>query len=166
MNRLAFLLLVPLIAIAGGEPVVSAAAASGLCGPAETTYFNCQTGSGKAISLCGRLPDRLQYRYGRRGKVELQFPEAAADGPARLTYSHYARPQTDYVEIGFENGGVSYTVFDYTETDARHGGVTVTSASGEEHSIDCAGKLSSRLSQWQGVLRCDPDNALDGGNCH
>ncbi len=151
----------PLACSAGNQPV----AATTLCDAADQAYFACKTASGRLINLCGQYPQRLQYLYGRPGRLELAYPEAAAGGPEKLSYAHYVRPDTDYTEIGFARGEIAYAVFDYREGSGRTAGVAVTLADGSERRFECATPIESQLQIWSGVLRCDPDNALTGGQC-
>ena len=81
-------------------------AAAGLCAAGEVSYFACRTARDRRIALCGQAPQAVQYRYGRSGAVELQFPERAADASTQMLYSHYGRYQTERVELRFTNGGV------------------------------------------------------------
>ena len=143
----------------------SPAHAGGQCGTQETTYFSCDTAKHKTISLCGATPSALQYRYGKPAQVELQFPDKPSDGVNQLRYAHYSRFQTDRSEVTFSRGGVDYAVFDYTEQGKRTAGVHITLADGSEHEVPCAGPIEGRLSTLAKSLRCDADNALNGGNC-
>jgi hypothetical protein len=143
----------------------AAAHAGGQCLAKETTYFSCDTARHKAISLCGATPSALQYRYGKPSQVELVFPDKPSDGINQLRYAHYARFQTDRSEVTFSRGGVDYAVFDYTEQGKRSAGVHVTMADGTEHEVLCTGPIEGHLSTLGKTLRCDADNALNGGNC-
>ncbi|MCX7514334.1 hypothetical protein [Frateuria sp. STR12] len=143
----------------------SASFASGLCRAGETTYFSCPTARHKTIALCGGLPGALQYRYGTASKVELAYPQDAAEGPQKLGYAHYARYQAERTEVGFSRADVDYAVFDYTEQGRRSAGVRVAGADGAEHEVICAGAIDGRLEPLGKDLRCDADSALNGGQC-
>ena len=90
-----------------------------LCADDEQVIFSCTLeGSGKFASLCGskrltRVEGYLQYRFGRSGNVELEFPTDRKHSQQRFAYEHYFREQFDETEISFENGGYRYTLFDY-----------------------------------------------------
>lgn len=146
-------------------PIAGSARAAGLCGAAQTTYFSCPTARHRAIALCGAVPTALQYRYGTPSRIELAFPANAADGASQLGYAHYARYQAERTEVTFSRVGVDYAVFDYTEQGRRRAGVQVTTADGEVHEVACAGAIEGRLDTLGTNLRCDPDNALNGGRC-
>jgi hypothetical protein len=141
------------------------ATAGGLCAATETTFFACQTRQRKWISLCGSVPRTLQYRFGTVARTELSFPDDPAVGLTRFEFAHYFRYQTDRTEVSFHSGEVDYAVFDYTEHRKRSAGVRVTPADGREREFACRGRIESALQKLNGVLRCDPDNALNPGGC-
>ena len=161
--KISFLLL--LVAIlplaASAAPPVNAA----LCHAAETDYFSCATARHATIRLCGSLPDRLQYRYGDKTRLQLQFPAQATQGARELRFAHYSRFRVDRTEVTFTHGGVDYAVFDYTENGQRSAGVNVGTPDGVEHVLLCSGTIHGRLAPLGTSLRCDPDNALNGGRC-
>jgi hypothetical protein len=163
MQRALVLSIASLLAGSCAGPAASLAA--GLCHAGETTYFSCPTARHKSINLCGGLPAAVQYRYGTADKVELAYPENPAEGAQQLGYAHYARYQAERSEVGFSRDGVDYAVFDYTEDGRRSAGVRVTTADGSEHEVACAGTIEGRLDALGKSLRCDPDNALNGGSC-
>ena len=107
----------------------------------------------------------MKYRYGRPGRIELAYPESATDGLEKLCYAHYIRPDTDYTEARFARGGISCAGFDNREGSDRTAGVAVTLADGRERRFECFRTIDSRLKLWPSTLRCDPDNALTGGQC-
>lgn len=160
--RLAMLLVLPLVPawVHAEAPV-----ASSLCHAPETAYFSCDTARHRTISLCGRLPADLQYRYGTAARIELQFPDQAAQGAQQLRYAHYSRFQTERSEVTFSHADTDYAVFDYTENGRRSSGVHATRADGSEVEIRCAGPVHGQLAPLGKHLRCDSDNALIGGHC-
>jgi hypothetical protein len=137
----------------------------GLCVPSEKTFFSCRIRDGRWISLCGAPPASLQYRFGKREHIELRFPEKAEEGPSKLRYAHYFRFQTERAEIAFDNQGVAYAVYDYTEKRKRDAGARVDLPGGKTREFACAGRIVSRLSELEKVLPCDADNALNLGGC-
>lgn len=147
------------------SPALLAGSNNGLCSDKETTYFGCVTAKQRWIALCGAVPQTLQYRYGKEGKVELRFPENAVEGKDRLKLAHYMRFQTDRTEVSFQNQNVDYAIFDYVENNTRTAGVRVTTADGKDIDIVCKGKITSHLSDLKTALPCDTDNALNGGQC-
>ena len=139
--------------------------ASGLCTPAETAYFACRSSRERWISLCGQAPRTLQYRFGAMARTELRFPEDPAAGAASFALAHYFRFHTDRIEVAFRNQGVDYAIFDYKEDGKRRAGVRVTTVDGKETELVCSGRITSRLGKLEGIVRCDPDNALNSGAC-
>jgi len=137
----------------------------GLCTAKETNYFSCTTTKHRWINLCAGLHDNLQYRFGKAGNVELQFPNAVTGDNSLFKYAHYFRAQTDRFEVSFQNQTVSYTIFDYQEDKQRHAGVRVTDAKGQETELSCVGRISNRLSELKTKLQCDHDNALNLDSC-
>lgn len=117
------------------------------------------------MSLCGALPSALQYRYGKSGKVELAYPDDAAQGARQFAVAHYSRYQTERVEVGFSHGDADYTLFDYTENGQRSAGVQVATAAGKSAEIRCVGDIDGTLAPLVKSLRCDTDSALNGGQC-
>ena len=153
--------------------LTGAAAAQGLCAAGETVFLACQVagkdGAGNTarwINLCGNPPQSLQYRFGRAGKIELQYPPDAAHGVQKFWFAHYMRLQTDRVEIRFRQRGTEYILFDYLEEgNQRQTGVRITTPGGSEHELSCADHVTTRLRDLKPVLRCDADSALNLGGC-
>ncbi|WP_333676241.1 hypothetical protein [Dyella sp.] len=142
-----------------------------LCRPPEKTYYSCNTTHHKIISLCGALPNALQYRFGSPGKVELQYPARAKDGTKLMRYTYYFRFRTNYTEVVFDHDNYNYTVFDYDEGDgSRSAGVRVTGSDAVEHEIKCKEPVEGDLVKPGKFLKCDPDNALNDSSvpdsCH
>jgi len=150
---------------AATAPLVATAAPASLCAAEETAYFECAMASGKLLAVCGALPGRLQYRFGRPGAVELAHPAAAEDGPKTLLIARYHRYRTERLALRFERNGVSYTVFDDREDGRGRGGVAVKTADARVRELVCAGQVASRLSELVGVVACDRESALAGGSC-
>lgn len=136
-----------------------------LCVVPETTYFACQTKSGKWINLCGMQPEALQYRFGTHARLELSYPVNAAQGPGYLRIARYSRYRVERVEVSFSNHDTDYALFDYQEDTTRRAGVRVTTRDGKEREIACFSPIKARLAELQPILPCDTDNALNGGNC-
>lgn len=151
-------------ALSGTVAAAVPQAPGGLCAEREDIYFSCQTSLGRWIALCGTANDKIQYRFGRAGRIELAFP--GADGGRHVfRYAHYFRAGVDRMEVLFRNGGFDYAVFDYSERGSRTAGVRVAGDSGKEREFTCRGGIRSRLAELEGVLPCDQDNALNLGSC-
>ena len=147
--------------------------APSLCRADEQIFFTCPVvRSTKNISLCGSksLDHRrgyLQYRYGKPGDIELQFPHARANTQLVFRYAHYFRAQVDRTEISFDNQGYRYTIFDYYEGDAKPviitAGVRVGKygARAPEIELLCLGNPVRKLGRLETVIPRDPNNALN-----
>ncbi len=151
----------------------SQAPTASLCRGGEQILFNCLgANSPKVISLCGSnsLDHRrgyLQYRYGKPGAVERQFPQARANTQQAFRYAHYSRAQVDRTEISFDNQGYRYTIFDYYEGDVtpalavagmrfgQHG------SAGRETELQCQAKPTSKLGSLESIIPRDHDNPLN-----
>jgi hypothetical protein len=136
----------------------------GLCDAAETTYFACKTRGDRWISLCGKKAG-VQYRFGRRGAVEFQYPASAPEGLQKLFLSHHSRFQTERLEVRFENAGTEYVLFDYLEGQTRTAGLRVVTADQKEHELRCAAPVTRRLLELKRVLQCDAESALNDARC-
>jgi hypothetical protein len=146
---------------------------SSLCRAEEQVIFTCvAAGSAKLVSLCGsKLLDHrrgyLQYRYGKPGAIELQFPLARANTQLAFRYAHYFRAQVDRTEISFDNQDYRYTLFDYYDGDVKPviavAGVRVGKhgTKGQETELRCQSRPASKLGFLETVIRRDYDNALN-----
>lgn len=87
-----------------------------LCNREEKTLFSCALkGSRKLLSICGsgRLDANsgyLQYRFGRAGDVEFEFPKEKKGTQAAFRYTRYTRPLVTYLVLRFETQGYLYSV--------------------------------------------------------
>ena len=146
---------------------------SSLCRAEEQVIFTCvAAGSAKLVLLCGsKLLDHrrgyLQYRYGKPGAIELQFPQARANTQLAFRYAHYFRAQVDRTEISFDNQDSRYTIFDYYDGDVTPvialAGVRVGKhgTKGRDTELQCQFRPASKLESLQTVIRRDNDNALN-----
>jgi hypothetical protein len=109
----------------------------------------------------------LQYRFGKSGAVELQFPQARANTQLAFRYAHYFRAQVDRTEITFDNQEYRYVIFDYFEGDVtpaiRQAGVRVGRHGGnsQERELKCSGTSLSKLGALETVIARDPDNPFN-----
>jgi hypothetical protein len=121
----------------GPTPVsMSRTRAGSLCGADEQVIFNCAVGGQKKlVSLCGsgkldRQRGYLQYRFGRAGKIELEFPKERRETQAAFKFSRYTRPLVTYLRLRFEVNGHTYEIYDDSNdeegTKGQSAGITVT----------------------------------------
>jgi len=144
-----------------------------LCRAEEQIIFTCvAAASAKLVSLCGsRLLDHrrgyLQYRYGKPGTIELQFPQARANTQLAFRYAHYLRAQVNRTESSFDNQDYRYTLFDYYEGDVKPvvavAGVRVGKhgAKRQETELQCQSRPASKLGSLESVIPRDHDNVLN-----
>lgn len=141
-----------------------------LCTATEKTYLSCETENHKIISICGALPNALQYRFGRPSKVELRYPTDASKGTSAILYAHPVDVNDDNSELNFTNGSYHYQVFDMRRPhEDRYTGVIAQGKDQVEHKVVCAGTVQGSLDEVGKYLKCDPDDPLNGGvddGCH
>ncbi len=146
--------------------------ANTLCESEETTFFNCLTNSKKIISLCGS-PDitkekgYLQYRFGKKGKVELTYPENKNPSASKFFYVLYTRPSAFYSNIKFTNSGIGYEIFINSDPEmkpVKSSGVTVTTDK-KTATIQCKELITASIQKLEGIVSCDPVDALNMDGC-
>ena len=158
---------------ASGAEVTPIKLSNSLCRADEQNFFTCTvTGPAKVISLCGSkaLDARrgyLQYRFGKAGAVELQFPRDRANTQRMFRYAHYFRAQVDRTEVTFDNDGYRYVVFAYHEGDikppVRESGVRVQfhGTIEKETELKCDSKSTSKLGNLESIVPRDNDNPMN-----
>jgi hypothetical protein len=150
-----------------------------LCRADEQVLFSCKVADGsKFASVCGskRLDAKLgyvQYRFGKVGALELEFPQGIEGTQREFRYAHYFRARVDRTELSFERGGYRYSLYDYYEGDVKpvveEAGVRVTPPGGEQKAVElrCRGRVVSRLGVLSSVVPIDEDSevglAAEGG---
>ena len=158
---------------ASGAEVTQTRLSNTLCRAEEQNFFSCTvTGSAKFISLCGSksLDARrgyLQYRFGRPGSVELQFPRDRANTQRVFRYAHYFRALVDRTEVTFDNDGYRYVIFDSYEGDinptVQDSGVRIRrhGADAKETELTCDSTPTSKLGNLESIVPRDNDNPLN-----
>ena len=97
-----------------------------LCDKNHTIYFSCEMENEKIISLCGSSSNNklkeLYYRFGRKEKIELEFPSFNNRNNLFLFhYNEYHRAHTQYYHISFINAKHRYTIYSYYSGDNPEG---------------------------------------------
>jgi hypothetical protein len=168
----AFTLLQPRATLLAGQ-ITPNNQSSSLCRAEEQVIFSCTAApAARTVSLCASsaLDHRrgyLQYRFGKPGAIELQFPQARANTQLAFRYAHYFRAQVDRTEISFDDQGYRYTIFDYYDGDMKPvttiAGIRVSKhgATKLETELLCQGKASSKLGSLETIIPRDPDNPLN-----
>lgn len=99
-----------------------------LCGADEFDMFNCAiAGGGKLLSICASRVSLLeqgrgyiQYRFGRPGRVELEFPRERRDSARAFTLDfHDAQGRSHFGALTFVSGGYQYTVHEFVNAGAE-----------------------------------------------
>lgn len=136
------------------------------CASTEKIFFSCMTISKKILSLCGTENngsiEKLAYRYGRVGKIELSFsPEHPLEA---YTYNHYSRYRTDYLSISFNNENYKYSIYQNYDAEQRPEtkyGITVINNAVElsEVNIPCTASIN-KIKYLSKLLPCEKNNAL------
>ena len=125
------------------------------------------------ISVCGsqnltKDAGYLKYRFGTSEKIEMEFPASKKKSLNKFYFAHYSRYQTDYSLLSFTNKKFKYAVFknyDETQKPKTSAGVLITTSDQNEKSIVCSRELFFELNQLEGLVACDPDDALTMGQC-
>ena len=80
--------------------------------------------------------------------MESGFPEGRAGSQKRFCYEHEFGARFDRTEIGFENSGYSYTLFDYYDGEqksaSREAGVRVRAPERARKRSRCGAGVASR----------------------
>lgn len=109
-----------------------------LCIEGEIAAWSCDLGQ-RMVSICASRdlgPDRgyVQYRIGRKGDVELEYPAERVHPRGRFAHNVAANGDED---ISFENGGYEYIVFEILRDDKD--GVIVRKDGKEASRLTCNG---------------------------
>lgn len=134
----------------------------GHCTAGETVKFACKMAKGsKVLSLCAS-PEfsanqgYLQYRYGKLGKVEMEYPVQPVFSGNEFTISRYTRPQVTLLSVSFTVKDVTYDVYDnYVAEDGEEDvtrGVTVNLPDGRSIDLPCSATVESDLFSLDSVL--------------
>lgn len=143
-------------ACASGLAAAAETAQTTHCATSEQVVFACPVRSGKIVSVCASrdLDERtgyLQYRFGRPGAVELEFPAERSGSQARFEYAHYFRARFELEELRFSNGGHDYVVHYYYNGEERRAAPDIGVSIGKV-SLPCAGRSINRLSTLEKVV--------------
>ena len=148
-----------------------------LCRPDEQVLFSCPLKTGNKIaSLCGSAKltpsaGYLQYRVGKPGKIELEFPSQRQASQQQFRYVQYARYQVEHIAIRFDNNQYRYTIFDHYEGDSqpkvRQQGIEIIPPGNKPKvtTLLCRGAASGNLQPLTTVVPCDKDDPLNMGEC-
>jgi len=91
-----------------------------LCRPDEQIILSCGVARQKIVSVCAtkqvsKTSGYFQYRFGKPGKVELQYPADLKNSVEKFRFSSAAHSGGGRYHLRFTNDGYEYIVYD-TET--------------------------------------------------
>jgi len=86
-----------------------------LCYPHEEVYFSCPT-DGKILSVCasGNIsPDNgyVQYRFGKIGKIELEYPKRPVSPQKLFSISDISEGNINFSHLKFYSGRYHYVLY-------------------------------------------------------
>lgn len=135
-----------------------------LCAASEQVLWSCEmVKDRKLASVCGSKDldgtrGYVQYRFGRAGQVELEFPRERTSTQSAFKYSRYTRPLVTYLKLQFVNGGVSYTISDDSNEEEkpaqRYAAITVKNAeaNARETTLRCRKPVTGSLMKLENVV--------------
>ena len=136
-----------------------------LCTSDEKIVFNCTLKNSKIVSLCSsreisKDTGYLQYRFGKPGNLEQEFPKERDKSQQSFKYTHYFRAQVDLTEISFTSAGHQYSIFDDYNGEERPArtaqGVKVTLPNGKEVTLNCRERAKADYSNLGEVFATEP----------
>jgi hypothetical protein len=139
--------------------------ARSLCGRGERLVWSCQTArERKLASICSsqdlsRTRGYVQYRFGRPGQVELEFPRQRVSTQTLFRYSRYTRPLVTMLKLEFTNDGVTYTISDDSNDEEKPGRrdavitITPAGANAKESTISCRQPVTGSLMTLEDVVQ-------------
>lgn len=144
-----------------------------LCKPPEHVLFNCALkGRKKLVSLCasedfGKQSGYLQYRFGKQGSVELEYPASTENTQNKFSYASYIRYRVSKVNVSFRVSDFAYSVFDDYSDEAGENehelGVEVSRRTGtKSQRMVCMKPATSHLGDLEPLLPCDAEQSLTG----
>jgi hypothetical protein len=175
MQRISLMLALLFIVLLFGSHVEDHAGARGfmsldsmkpasLCAKGENVVWSCaMVKESKLASLCSskdldETHGYVQYRFGRAGQVEMEFPRERTNTQAAFKYSRYTRPLVTYLKLEFVNNGFTYTISDDSneeekppQRDARIT-VTPTGAKAKETTLHCRLPVTGSLMKLEGAV--------------
>lgn len=135
-----------------------------LCRAGEQVVWSCETVKDRKLaSICGskdldQTRGYVQYRFGRAGQVELEFPRERTGTQSAFKYSRYTRPLVTYLKLEFFNQGVSYTISDDSNDEEkparRYAAITVKHSDGnaKEITLRCRNPVAGSLMKLETVV--------------
>ncbi len=135
------------------------------CKPGEKIFFNCSVRGGKVISVCGSTAvsansGYLQYRFGKPGRPEFEFPSALEGSQRKFDLESHRPYQGESELLHFSSANYEYSVYQAAGTDPtpfRSAGVFVSRAAPDGAStsieIKCGARRVESLAELSGIVR-------------
>jgi hypothetical protein len=105
----------------------------------------------------------VQYRFGRPGQVELEFPKERAGSQSLFRYSRYTRPLVTMLKLEFVNNGFTYAIsddFNDEEKPSRRDTIITVTPSGtnaRETILRCRPPVTGSLMKLEDVVQRQED---------
>ncbi len=146
-----------------------------LCNTNESIIFNCNIkNSIKSLSVCSsqNLSNKsgyIQYRFGRIGAIELEYPTEKEASRSSFLFATYTRFQVSEISLGFSINNINYLIFDnyYAESKpiVNEKGIAIISQGTEKKHIKllCGKGAISNLEDLEDIVPCNKN--LSFGSC-
>lgn len=128
----------------------------GHCTPDEIALFDCATGDGKQLSLCGTATlETMQYRFGPVGSPELVHPDDTERFP--MIHGHEAWARGEEHSVSFTRGDHTYRVVSASGSGIEgelnnYEGVQVYLGEEMLTFVACATAANSELTRLESIL--------------
>jgi hypothetical protein len=143
---------------------INSAKPGSLCTQGEQVLWSCETAKERKLaSVCGSknldgTHGYVQYRFGRAGRVEMEFPRERANTQSAFKYSRYTRYMVTYLKLEFVNNGFTYTVSDDSNYEEKPGSrdaditITPAGANAKETKVRCRLPVTGSLMKLEDVV--------------
>jgi hypothetical protein len=145
-----------------------------LCDANEKVIFSCKIkNSANNLSVCAsqnlsKDSGYIQYRFGRTGAIELEYPAEKETSRASFLFARYTRFQVSRLTLSFSNNNVNYTIFDNYDAESKpyvkEKGVAISGQGLEDKNIKliCDQGALSNLQNMEDIVSCDESLSLGG----
>lgn len=136
-----------------------------LCASNEHVVWSCETQKERKLaSVCtskdlDKSRGYVQYRFGRPGQVELEFPKERAGSQSAFKYARYTRPLVTMLNLKFVNNGFTYTVGDDDNEEEKPPirdaviMITPSGANAKETILHCRKPITGSLMKLEDVIQ-------------
>lgn len=120
----------------------------------ESVVFHCSLSNGKWIDICAdnqsANPTYFQYRFGAKGKIELQKPELNRMNLANWSYEETARARGMERMASFTNDAYGYDVLVSEAGDDTFVGMVISKDGKSIATLACANGVVEHLDKMEG----------------